>query len=144
MRWVPEEKIMKMKLVLMLIAGLAGGGLSVARAVRQEESHQLSPREGLELVRAINTIQAEMKLREQKYAGLGELLKASYFRRSPNGRLTVGNGFAGKLKDYEVSVVVSADGQHYQVSLLPSAGCARALFSNESGLIYEGKGLGCS
>jgi len=43
------------------------------------------------------------------------------------------------IKDYRLSVVPSADGQHFQLSLLTKSGCGYSLFTNESFVIYEAK-----
>ncbi len=49
----------------------------------------------------------------------------------------------GELRGYKLSVLVSGDGKRYHLALVPVSECSVAFFSNESGLIYTGKTLGC-
>jgi hypothetical protein len=47
------------------------------------------------------------------------------------------------VKNYKVSVVASADGKHFRVSLKPADNCGASFFVDESWLIYEGSMIGC-
>ena len=48
------------------------------------------------------------------------------------------------VRDYQLTVVASPDGQHFQMSLVPKSGCGYSLFTNENWVIYEAKAMGCS
>lgn len=54
------------------------------------------------------------------------------------------------LAPYTLSIIVSPDGKHYQAALIrsantedPSTHCETAVFSDDTGLIYTGKNIGC-
>jgi len=51
---------------------------------------------------------------------------------------------------YEVAIVTTADGSHYSITIKPGRdkgtdtwGCGFAAFSDDVGMIYTGKALGC-
>ncbi|MDT7602894.1 MAG: hypothetical protein QOF61_891 [Acidobacteriota bacterium] len=133
---------MKLRLTTTIIALLLGGlTLHAAQTASQQDAARLSQRQALGLVRTFNTAEAMLKLNGGKYGSLEDLLKVNYMRRS---EFAMSDDFAAGVKDYKLSVVVSADGQHYQVSLRPEAGCGYALFSSDAAVIYEGNGLDCA
>ena len=117
----------KLLLVMFVLSGLTGITLSVAQTNSKESTDQLSQSEALGLIRRINTIEAEMKLKGQSYGSLEGLLKEPRFQQRQFA-IDVDDSSSGSLKNYKMSVVVSADGQHYQVSLRPAQGCVM-LFS---------------
>jgi hypothetical protein len=133
---------MKTRFAATLLALLLLGGLTL-RAAQTESSDasQLSQRQALGLVRTFNTAQVTLKMNGGKYGSLADLLKVKYLARE---QFAVADDFTAGVKNYNLSVVVSADGQHYQVSLRPQSGCGYALFSSDAAVIYEGDGLGCA
>jgi hypothetical protein len=51
---------------------------------------------------------------------------------------------------YEIDIVTTADGSHYSITIKPGRdkttdtwGCGFAAFSDDVGVIYTGKALGC-
>ncbi len=44
---------------------------------------------------------------------------------------------------HRMTLVVSEDLKHYQAMVSAAGSCAITLFSNETGLIYSGRALGC-
>lgn len=138
--------------ILILLSGLLGTIVAtVARPHPQEKADQLSEREVLGLMRAINTAQVEASSDaasfdpRPQYLSLDELVTRRHYNSSalwlPTLQLV--DSSAGTLKNYHVSVVVSLDRRHYVAQLTGSSGCALALFSNESAVIYTARGLGC-
>ena len=135
---------MKTKFTLSLaVLLLACGGLTLpgARASAQDAPDRLAPRRALGLLRTFNTAQAMMKNGKGHYGSIKDLVAVGYL--DPK-QFADAEESAAKVKDYKLSLVVSADGQHYQVSLRPAAGCGYALFSSDAAVIYEGNGLGCA
>jgi hypothetical protein len=130
----------------MLLSGLLGTIVAtVARPHPQEKADELSESQVLAMIRMVNTLQVVAHEEDQRhqYASLDVLV----YRRHQNHELWLPNlhltdSSTGTLKNYTVSVVVSADGQHYVAEMIGS-GCALALFSNESAVIYTARGLGC-
>ena len=136
---------MRIKSVLTVIALLSLSGITIAfsGSIPQESPNQLAPKEALALVRTINSAEQTIKINESNYCALDVLLKkADWFPRQ--SEIALSDNSSGTLKGYKLSIVASADGKHYQLSLRPASGCGVAYFTSESGLIYEGKGLGCS
>lgn len=139
--------------VLTLLFGLLGAFVvTVARPHPQENADQLSEREALGLLRTINTTQVVFynNTDPRHFASLKELSalidedsRTSGFN-NPAKDLQLVDSSTGKLKNYTVSVVASADGQHYISGLISSSGCASAFFSSERGVIYTATGLGCT
>ena len=135
---------MKIKLVLgvAVLFGLGGATLPLTRTNAQETAVQLTHKDALGLVRTVNTIQATKSVGGGRYGSLGDILRKD--GSLPLQReIILSDDSSGSVRDYKLSVVVSGDGRRYQVSLRPAAGCGIAFFSGESGVIYEGRGLGC-
>jgi hypothetical protein len=134
---------MKTKFTLSIAALFACGALMLLgeRAAAEDAPGKLAPRRALALVRTFNTAQAEAKSRKGHYGSVKDLVAVGYL--DPE-QFADAEEFGAKVKDYKLSLVVSADGQRYQVSLRPGAGCGYALFSSEAAVIYEGDGLGCA
>src|SRR5437867_2791873 len=147
--------------VLCLISIMAT--LSVSQTGSQETGDQLSNKGGVDLVRRINTAEAEFFFKTHGYVSLDKLIEHRFFR---NGSPTVHTGTAatssqdssvgnevvptlidsasGSLGNHKIFVIASADGRHYQVGVVPTEPkCGPALFSDESGVIYPANALGC-
>jgi hypothetical protein len=132
---------------LMLLSGLLVTIVAtVARPHPQEKADELSEFQALAAMRMINTFQAVASQEPRhQYLSLDELVSRRPLQNHELWLTTVQllDSSTGTLKNYTVSIVVSPDRQHYVAQLIGS-GCALALFSNESGIIYTARGLGCS
>ena len=120
---------------------LCGFTPHAAQTTAQPDAVLLSHGQALGLVRTFNTAQAMLKTTAGKYGSLEDLLKVNYLSRK---QFAMTDDFAAGVKDYKLAVVVSSDGQHYQVSLRPVLDCGYALFSSDAAIIYEGAGIGCA
>jgi hypothetical protein len=145
--WILElqEGAMRVKTVpiLTLLSGLLGSIIAtIAWPHPQEKADQLSEAEAMGMMRTINTLQAVAFYDPRhQYLSLDELASQHELWLTT---LRLMDSSAGTLKDHRVSVVVSPDRQHYVSELISSSkNCALALFSNESGIIYTARGLGC-
>jgi hypothetical protein len=144
-----QEETMKARAIpfLLLLFGLLGSIVATAaRPYTQEKPDELSEPEALGLMRTINTFQvAPFQGPRHQYVSLEELVAQRHERAHELLLSTVllKDSSTGTLKNYTASIVVSADGQHYVAQLISSSSCASALFSNESGIIYTARGLGC-
>ena len=101
----------------------------------------LSPREAVGMARRINTAQAEIFYRDKAYAHLEQLIPEME-RRSQTG-IVLTDSFSGKLKNYRLSVIASAEGKHYAAAVLPQSACGASVFSDEKAVIHVGDPLGC-
>jgi len=132
---------------LVLLFGLLGSIVAtIARPHPQEKAEELTEPEALGLMRTINTFQvAPFQGPRHQYVSLEELVAQRHEKAHELLLSSVlpKDSSTGTLKNYAVSIVVSADGQHYMAQLISSSSCASALFSNESGIIYTARVLGC-
>lgn len=105
-------------------------------------AEQLTQEEALRWVRNINTAQVQPFVQEKSYLSLDGL-----FTRGALPRLaalaTLTTPISATVKNYNLVVSPSTDGKRYHLSLVPKSGCEPAFFSNESGIIFVGKALGC-
>ena len=120
---------------------------TVARPHPQEKDHQLPPWQALGAMRTINTLQgAAFQEPRHQYLSLDELVSQAHRNVEHEQWLTtlpLLDNSAGTLKNYRVSVVVSPDRQHYAAQLISSSSCGLAVFSDEYGIIYTARGMGC-
>ena len=132
----------KLMLAFAILAALSVITIPVVKTYSQAISDQLSSNEALTLVRTLSTIEAEKKDAERSFVSLQKLLPRVMQRRLQE--INVLDANSATIRDYTLSVVPSADGQHFQLSLVPKSGCGYSLFTNEAFVIYEAKALGCS
>ena len=81
-------------------------------------------------------------MKSSSFGSLEDVIDLGQLDRTKPG-IVLNDGNSGTVKDYQLSVVTSSDGRHYQISLRPGAGCGVSFFTNESGVIYQGQALGC-
>jgi hypothetical protein len=129
--------------VVAVVALISAVGVTVGSAMEQPKPSELSSSDGLRIMRALDTAEASAFNSEPKYLSLEQLVRQRLIPGDKMG-LTLNDSSSGMIKNYKVSVVVTADGKHFAAALVPSDGCGAALFSDESDLIYEGRVLGCS
>ena len=104
---------------------------------------------GTGVVRLINTAEAEYKDEHGSFVGWDELYRSSVISRAQriwrgtNG-LTLSSG-PEVVEGWSLMLMVSRDGKAYQLSLrsLADKQCRFSLFSDQSGLIYQGNVIGC-
>jgi hypothetical protein len=107
------------------------------------------------IVREINTGEASCRIKDgkidedEKYLPWDKLLDAACFTRvqgqvsrAGGPRLSSGPEI---VPGFELRLIISSDGKHYNLWLgqNPVAHCAFAIYSDERGVIYEGREIGC-
>src|SRR6185295_2707024 len=118
----------KLMLVLAILAVLSGMTIPILNTHSQAMTNQLTADEAVNLVRIISTIEGEKRATEQSFVSLQKLLQ----HRVMQGRLqeiNVVDVDSATIKGYRLSVVPSADGQHFQLSLVPKSVCGYSLFT---------------
>jgi hypothetical protein len=118
----------------------------VVGASQKQQAEELTESEGLELLRAVNTAEADLRLMtKQPYAPLRQLLQHRLFVGTEVGsNITTVDTSTGTKKGYEISVYVLSEGKHYKASVVPvERGCRVGFFTDESGVIYRAWALGC-
>lgn len=130
-----------------LIVGFICFSLLITRTQgRSPRSEQMGRNEVLELVRAINTEEADFFAKSHQYASLHSVTQEidKWISAPQKNSLSLRDSTHAELSGYTISLLVSNDGKRYELGLTPKTSeCSYAFFSNEIGLIYEGKALGC-
>lgn len=106
----------------------------------------------LNAVRIINTAEAYAHRAGTKYLSLADLISSGSLQQAAG----MNESFAATypelnlqhekelIKGSNFALLVSSDGASYKVSILQDEKCGAAYFSDERGIIYAGKALGCS
>ena len=98
-------------------------------------------RDAITVMRAINTAENAVRQTGGKYVPLVTLVDQAFMKGvRPN---IVINGDVITYMDAQLRLVLPADALQYQVMVMPRQSCGVAVFSDERGVIYTGKGLGC-
>jgi hypothetical protein len=137
---------MKVKIVLAIaiLASLCVITIPMVKTQSKATPLELSSNDALVLLRTLATVEAEMKSADHSFSGLDRLLEHRAMPRKKAAEISKSDSSLATVRDYQLSVVVSPDGQHFQMSLLPKSGCGYSLFTNENWVIYEAKAMGCS
>ncbi|HKT11180.1 MAG TPA: hypothetical protein VJW77_05075 [Terriglobia bacterium] len=131
------------------IAVLGGIGIALAAAA-QSRTSDLSEAQAVELIRLTNTTETDIFMRTHQYAPMDSLLDHKFMKgfgiQADQPGLT-----SATYRNYSLLVTLSPDYMHYVAELIPrqdsvataNEACATAVFSNEKGVIYTGRALGC-
>ena len=92
------------------------------------------------VVRTDNTAQLNRLSKRKGFGTLRELYEDGLLSRET---FKAEDSSTAMIDNYELRVLVSSDTRHYSISLMPSRGCATALFNTELGIIYRARALGC-
>jgi hypothetical protein len=133
---------MKTKILVSAVFTLTAVVGALALSNGQEDPARLSPKEALGLIRTMNSTEHSFKMKSSSFGCLEDVIELGQLDRTKPG-IVLNDVNSGTVKDYQLSVVTSSDGRHYQISLRPGAGCGVSFFTNESGVIYQGQALGC-
>ena len=130
------------------ILGIVGIALA---AVAKSQTSNLSQTQAIELIRLVNTTELDVFMRTHQYAPMDSLLDHKFMKGS--GIQVDQPGLtSATYKNYSLLVTLSPDYMHYVAELIPTQAsdataneaCATAVFSNEKGIIYAGRALGCA
>lgn len=97
------------------------------------------------VVRTLNTAEMEYRHSHNRYAGLEELKSSDEWPKTVERmkRFTSQENVEF-VAGYDSSVIVDAQGKTYRISVKPKTDkCQSSFFSDESGLIFEGKVIDC-
>ena len=124
----------------------------MARAAETDDEKQTrSPVEKWEvgmMARLINTAEAQYKFAKGRYADYATLLSSGQLKDTGGREFTLlpGNwrSESDPLPGYRLRLLMSSDGGSYELSIRDeTADCATALFSDETGVIFEGPARDC-
>lgn len=109
-------------------------------------------RQAIHAVRLINTAQARVKLANRHFLQLSELLSSGALEEASKNNEIFGAAYQSLnvknqkelLRGFDFTMVVAPDGSAYKLSLTEKNDCGVAIFTDDRGLIYQGKALGCA
>jgi hypothetical protein len=122
--------------------------LAPAMVLAPPQEPELTKRDLVAAMRFLNTLEYQYADQHQAFAAHDEFLAwLQDTGKMDSARLNLS---AENLKPYELRLVVTPDGKHYQASLIriasmndSSTGCKPAAFTDDRGVIYLGSSLGC-
>ena len=129
--------------VLAILATLSVITVPVFKTNSQSLTDKLETNEALGVVRLVAATEAEKKSAGNSFVTLPELMAHPAMK----GRLeeiSMVDSRTATFRNYTLTVIPSADGQHFQLSLVPKFGCGDSLFTNETFVIHEAKAPGCA
>jgi hypothetical protein len=100
-------------------------------------------REAVIILRVVNTVQAQMSRPAGAYGSLAQVLASPMFKEQFSGASGTDSATA-TVGHRTLVLVVSDDQKHYQAMVTPTDTCGVTMFTNETGLIYSGRALGCN
>ena len=100
------------------------------------------------ILRSINTAEAEVVRKEKRYVGLPQLVQEAVFllpelQGMKQSVALAPDGGPIPVGSYTLRVEPADSGKRYFVTLTTDVPCATSWFTGESGVIYEGKAIGC-
>ena len=101
-----------------------------------------SGREAVMILRVVNTVQARMSRPAGTYKSLGQVLASPMFKEQFSTASGTDSATA-TVGQCTLILVASDDQKHYQAMVAPSDKCGVTMLTNETGLIYSGRALGC-
>jgi hypothetical protein len=114
------------------------------------QEKEISPEKLVNLMRSVNTLQAEFKDAYHKFATTDELLAAAKTQKLNRVLVFATELTPSVMFPYTLQVTPSEDGAHYQATIKrptemhnKATWCKTAVFSDDSGLIYLGQNIGC-
>lgn len=124
--------------VVIAIGAAIGAG---AIAAQQSASSELSRQEGIRVMRAINTMEAQIRATGTGYGSLQEVITHAGFSAGPAGDPTREDSDSALIRNHRMTLLRSQDGTRYQVSIVPTSTAGLAFFSGQNGTIFVGEVL---
>ena len=137
---------------LLVLASIVALSLSLVPVTRS----QTKPNQGsyaLVAVRLVNTAQSYARRNGGKYLSLEQLISTGALKQAAEMNSDFNSAYTklnvqksgALLEGFELAMLVSSDGSRYELSMNNTKeSCGTAYFTDQRGLIYTGKALGCS
>lgn len=134
------------KLVAIATACLVFAGILIAAPQPANTTSDSQRQDAVNLVRLINTAEHSYKRGHGRYCTFDELVASGTFDKKPVSLMqkptTLNLANANKpLVGFKLTFTVSSDGANYQVSVIRDQDKGWGAFSDDAGLIFEGKPL---
>ena len=136
------------KLLLGTAAVLTFGLFGIASASPADATGQ--SKHAVTFVRLINTAEAYAHRAQGRYVSFPELVSSGALNKAAEMNTDFTSAFAdldlhnrAPVQGFDLAIIVSADGGAYKLSLTAKQDCVEAFFTDERGIIYTGKPIGC-
>jgi hypothetical protein len=100
------------------------------------------PRQAVIILRAVNTVEGRMGGPRGGYGSLAQVLASPFFKEQFKDAAAVDSATA-TVAARSLVLLLSEDRKHYHAQVASREKCAVVMFTNESGLLYAGRALGC-
>jgi hypothetical protein len=124
--------------------------VAVGVAIRPQVNTSAPNNRALTAVRLINTAEASVRQAQARYVPLAELVSSGALKRAAEMNADFSSAFpdadlkSGTLvPGFDLAIVVSSDGGAYKLSIAAKDDCGAAYFTDQRGVIYSGRALGC-
>jgi hypothetical protein len=124
----------------LLALGLLALSVGASQAVSPKPNDPF--KEGVLMLRVLNTVEAEMNHTGGTFVPLSAVLETPVLRRSFS-EASMADPTKAIVGGRALVLVLAEDRKHYQAMVSPAERCGIGVFTNESGLIYSGRALGC-
>lgn len=123
--------------------GFAGVLLAMSAFAQEPPAATNGPaRAGVVMLRMLNTAQATLNGEGGSYGSLATVLGTPLFTQR-YGALSAVDSTTALVNGQKLALIVIDGGKRYVASVTPLEPCGEAAFTNEGGLIYTGRALGC-
>lgn len=127
-------------------------GLMISAACIGPAQSKTPDNAALNAARIINTAEAYAHRDHAKYLPLRDLISTGSLKQAAGMSETFTSIYSELnlqhetelINGFDFALLVSSDGSAYKFSLLQRGNCGPAYFSDERGIIYAGKPLGCA
>ena len=136
------------KLLLGTAVILTVGLFSLARTSPADAAGQGT--HAVNVVRLLNTAEVYAHRAQARYVSFPELVSSGALNEAAKMNQDLNSALAdldlnkgAGVRGFDLAIVVSSDGGTYKVSLTSKGDCVAAYFSDERGIIYTGRPIGC-
>lgn len=144
---------MKMKVGVTCVVVIAGMAVILAASGdRKQNASSERVSQALNTIRLINTAELTERQEHGRYSSLAQLISTGALSATAKNRPQFADLHSllnmqapGELSaGFSTDMVLAADGSAYELAFIDKSACGPALFTNQSGLIYQGTVLGCA
>ena len=139
-------------LVFFAIAMLFSGAMAIESSSQEAPGPSQARPQALSTIRLINTAEVYFHRSAGAYGTFADLVSKGTLKETAGLNPDLGSAYGRlalqdqtePLRDFDLALVVAADGKSYKLSVLEKKRCGMAFFTDDSGIIYQGKALGCA
>jgi hypothetical protein len=132
---------MRNRIAILVCVAVGVVGCVVLAAAQQEAAQAVSRQDGVRQMRAINSVEADIRGTSARFGSLADVVTSSGFSAGPVGDPVREDNDSALVRNHRITMLRSQDGSRYQVSIVPTSGSGLAFFSDQNGVIFVGEAL---